>query len=254
MKVVILAGGYGTRISEFTKNIPKPLIRIGEYPIIWHIMNHYAQYDKKEFIIAAGYKSQEIKNYFLNYKSLNTDFKINLKTGKLDTINQNGIDWDVSIFDTGIDTMTGGRLKRLTKYLNNETFMLTYGDAISNVNIHELLSFHHSHGKMVTITAVNKASQFGELNLENNSIKSFQEKPKNKNKWINGGYFIIEPRFLDLIKDDQTILEREPFEKVASLGELMAYKHKGSWECMDTLKDYQNLKKKWSSELGWIYD
>ena len=254
MKVVILAGGYGTRLSEMTKDIPKPLVKIAEKPILMHIMDHFSKYNHNEFIIATGYKSEEIKRYFLNFNQLNSDYKINLKSGNIEILNANTYDWNVSPIYTGLNTMTGGRLKRLNKFINDETFLLTYGDAVSNVDINSLIEFHKSHGKMVTLTAVNKRSQFGQLDLEGNLIKTFKEKPGLDNNWINGGYFVINSKFLDYIKDDETVLEREPLERVADMGELMAFKHHGFWQCMDSLKDLEQLKDLWSKNLSFEND
>lgn len=245
MKVVILAGGFGTRLAEYTSSIPKPMVFIGEKPIIWHIMNTYAKYGHKKFIIALGYKSQVVKDYFLNYKQLNSNLDINLKTGKVLYHSSNSsLDWEITLVDTGLNTMTGGRLKRLQNFISNESFLLTYGDGLSNVNINELIEFHKSHKRMITLTAVRPNARFGELEIsEKNSVDSFVEKPQLKQGWVNGGFFVIEPEFLNLIKDDDTFLEREPLVNAYEKNELMAFKHYGFWQCMDNKRDKDLLEK-----------
>ena len=223
MKVVILAGGLGTRISEYTKTIPKPMIRINKVPILIHLINHYRKYNFNDFYIATGYKSNVIKNYFNKNKIKNC--KINL-------------------IDTGLNTMTGGRLKRLSKYLGNETFMMTYGDGLSNVNIKKLVKFHKQKKKLVTLTAVRPPARFGAIKITNNKVRYFKEKSSLDEGWINGGFFVIEPEILKYIKNDKTYLERSPLEKIASKGQLTAFKHDGFWQCMDTLRDKEILEKK----------
>ena len=220
MKIVILAGGFGTRISEYTKTIPKPMIKINQKPIIVHIMEHYAKYGFNSFYIALGYKGSVIKSYFKNKK-----FK-----------------WDINLVDTGLKTMTGGRLKRLKKMLGNETFLMTYGDGLSDVNLSKLLKFHKTNKKLVTLTAVRPPARFGAIKLNGNKVKTFKEKNKMDEGWINGGFFVIEPEFLNLIKNDETFLEREPLEKASSQSQLMAFKHKGFWQCMDTKRDKDKLE------------
>jgi len=252
MKVVILAGGYGTRLSEYTESIPKPMVTIGGRPILWHIMNTYAGFGHNDFYLALGYKAEVIKEYFLHYKNLNVDFTINLSSGDIKSHQNDEIDWKVSLVKTGIDSMTGGRLKRMQKYIGNETFMLTYGDGLSNIDIEALLKFHRSHGKMVTVTAVHPLARFGELEISKDQVTSFQEKPQTSQGWINGGYFVIEPEFFDLIECDDVILEKEPLETVAKNGELMAFHHNGFWQCMDTKRDRDSLEKMWlSSNPPW---
>jgi len=247
MKVVILAGGFGTRLSEYTDAIPKPMVTIGGRPILWHIMNGYANFGHKDFYLALGYKAEVIKEYFLNYRSLNADFTVDLSSGDVRPHQIDNVDWRVTLAHTGLKTMTGGRVKRLQSFIGNETFMLTYGDGLANVNFDELIKFHKSHGKMVTVSAVHPGARFGELEMESNKVLSFQEKPQTKQGWINGGYFIIEPAFFDLIENDETILEREPLERVAALGELMAYRHHDFWQCMDTKRDRDFLEEMWQS-------
>ncbi len=242
MKVVILAGGYGSRLGEYTVDTPKPMVKIGKKPILWHIMKHFSLYGLNDFYLAIGYKQEVIKKYFLDYHALNSDFTVNLLSGTLSNIKQSE-DWNVSLIDTGEDTMTGGRLKRLKQYLGKEPFLCTYGDGVSNVNIKKLIEFHKEQRKMVTITAVHPAARFGELNLNGNLVEAFSEKPQTFKGWVNGGFFVMEPEFLDYIEEDDTILERSPLEKVASLGELVAYRHEGFWQCMDTKRDKDTLEK-----------
>ena len=220
MKVVILAGGLGTRLSEYTKTIPKPMIKVKGKPLIYHIMKTYAKYGFKDFYIALGYKGHVIKNFF----------------------KKNSFNWNINLIDTGRKTMTGGRLKRLTKYLKNQTFMMTYGDGLSNVNIKKLINFHKKSKKMVTLTAVRPPARFGALKLKGNSITYFKEKSKVDEGWINGGFFVIEPEFLNYIKNDQTFLEKEPLEKVCKKKTLVAFKHDGFWQCVDTKRDLEKLK------------
>jgi glucose-1-phosphate cytidylyltransferase len=239
MKVVILAGGYGTRISEYTELIPKPMIKIGGLPILWHIMNIYANQGHKDFYIALGYKAEVIKEYFLNYNILNSDFTVSLGDGQCSTHQNNVVDWRVTLINTGQHTMTGGRLKRLKSYIGDEPFLLTYGDGVSNINLKELIKFHKQHGKMITISAVRPSARFGELEIDrNHRVTSFEEKPQLYSGWINGGYFVVEPSFIDLIAGDDVMLERGPLEQAAKLGELMAYHHDGFWQCMDTKRDH----------------
>jgi glucose-1-phosphate cytidylyltransferase len=251
MKVVLLAGGLGSRISEFTNFIPKPMINIGGEPILWHVMNIYAKYGHSDFFVALGYKSEVVKDYFLNYRAMNSDFTVNLKTGEIDSHQVREIDWSVTLVDTGNDSMTGGRLKRMQRFVGDETFLLTYGDGVSDVNIENLISFHKKHGKMVTMTAVRPSARFGELDLEGDSVKHFVEKPQMHDGWINGGFFVIEPEFFDLIENDSTLLEREPLELAARNGELMAYKHDGFWQCMDTKRDHDMLETLWAKGAPW---
>ena len=247
MKVVILAGGYGTRLSEYTESIPKPMVTIGGRPILWHIMNLFAKFGHTDFYIALGYKTEVIKEFFLNYRTLNSDFTIDLGTGELALHQLEKINWKVTLVNTGLESMTGGRVKRMKTFIGEQTFLLTYGDGLANIDIEALINFHRSHGKMVTVSAVHPGARFGELILENQQVVSFQEKPQTSQGWINGGFFIIEPEFFNLIDGDSMILEREPLEKAANLGELMAYRHEGFWQCMDTKRDRDNLEKLWFS-------
>ena len=253
MKVIILAGGYGTRIAEFTNLIPKPMVKIGGKPILWHIMNYYSKFSLNEFCIALGYKAEVIKEYFLNYHVINSDFTVDLGSGHIDINKNANVNWKVSLKYTGIDTLTGGRLKRLKEYINNETFMLTYGDGLCDVNISELLEFHKRHGKLATVTAVRPVAKFGELNINNDKVINFEEKPDVLNGWINGGYFIFEPEFLNLISNDETMLEGQPLSKAAEIGQLMAFKHYGFWQCMDSKRDKDFLEKMWqNNQRPWI--
>ena len=247
MKVIILAGGFGTRLSEYTEKIPKPMVSVGGKPVLWHIMNHYAYFGHKDFHLALGYKSEIIKDYFLNYKSLNSDFTIDLGTGNINSHNINKIDWQVTLTQTGLNSMTGGRVKRLQSLIGNEPFLLTYGDGLSNININELIDFHRSHGKMVTVSAVHPTARFGELNIDGDKVATFKEKPQTTQGWVNGGYFVIEPAFFDLIDGDSSVLEQEPLEKAAELGQLMAYRHQGFWQPMDTKRDRDSLEEMWKS-------
>mgnify|MGYP001263092729 CR=1 FL=1 len=253
MKVVILAGGYGTRLSEYTDTIPKPMVQISGKPILEHIMNIYSKYLFKDFFIALGYKSAIIKEYFLNYKNSNSDFQINLKTGKINPYRDYSKDWSVNLINTGQNSMTGGRILRLKEYLT-ETFFLTYGDAVCDIDINELLKFHKLHKKLVTITAVRPPARFGELNINNkNLVTSFKEKPQVNEGWINGGFFVMEPEFLNFIENDQTILEKEPLELASQKNELVAFKHEGFWQCMDTKRDKDNLEKLINNEKApWL--
>jgi glucose-1-phosphate cytidylyltransferase len=247
MKVIILAGGFGTRLSEFTKSIPKPMVAIGGKPILWHIMKTYSYFGHKDFYVALGYKAEVIKEYFLHYRSLNADFTIDLGTGTIKPHQFDEVDWKVTLVNTGQDSMTGGRVKRIKPYIGNETCLLTYGDGVSNVDLDQLIKFHKNHGKKVTITAVHPGARFGELKMEGERVTSFREKPQLGQGWINGGYFVIEPEFFDLITGDSIMLEREPLELAAQEGELMAYKHDGFWKCMDTKRDNDLLNKLWDT-------
>ena len=247
MKVVILAGGFGTRLSEYTETIPKPMVKIGGKPMLWHIMKIYAKFGYKDFNIALGYKAEVIKDYFLNYREINSDFTIDLGNGKLETHQSSNDDWKVTLVDTGINSMTGGRIKRMKKFIGNETFLLTYGDGLANIDIDKLVSFHREHGKMVTVTAVHPGARFGELDLDGDAVLSFKEKPQLGQGWINGGFFVVEPEFLDLINDDSTILEKDPLENVAKLDQLRSFKHEDFWKCLDTKRDKDFLEEMWLS-------
>ena len=251
MKVILLAGGVGSRLGTHTESLPKPMVKIGGKPIIWHIMQTYAYFGHKDFYIALGYKSEVIKDYFLNYQALNDNFSIDLTSGRVDYEHNENQDWRVTLINTGENSMTGGRAKRMQRYIGNETCLLTYGDGVSDINIKDLLNFHKSHGKLITMTAVRPAARFGELDLEGNVVKNFEEKPQMHDGWINGGYFVIEPAFFELIENDSTLLEREPFEQAVKIGQLMAFRHEGFWQCMDTKRDLELLENLWHSGAPW---
>ncbi|MDQ0246215.1 glucose-1-phosphate cytidylyltransferase [Bacillus fengqiuensis] len=250
MKVVILAGGYGTRISEESYLKPKPLIEIGEYPIIWHIMKIYSAYGFNEFIICLGYKGHMLKDYFLNYFLYKSDVTVDFNQGNQHIIHQNSAEpWKITLANTGIQTMTGGRVKKIQKYIGNEPFMLTYGDGVANVDLKKLVKFHKEHGKIATLTAVQPSGRFGALSLnQEQRVESFKEKVKGDGSWINGGFFVFQPEVFNYINDESTILEKEPLENLAKEGRLMAYKHDGFWHPMDTLRDKKHLEELWMTE------
>jgi len=247
MKVVILAGGKGTRLAEETSTRPKPMVEIGGKPMVWHIMKMYASHGFKDFLIACGYKGELIKEYFQNFYIHNSDYIIDLTSGSLNVVSSGSIDWKVGVIDTGPETMTGGRILRLKKLIGNKPFMVTYGDGLGDVNIKELVSFHKSHGKLATVTAVRPPSRFGALILNGDAVCEFSEKPQTEEGWINGGFFIFESGFLKYLKDEHTILEREPLEELAADSQLMAYRHSGFWQPMDTLREKLLLESLWES-------
>lgn len=246
MKVAILAGGLGTRLSEETTVKPKPMVEIGGKPMLWHIMNIYASFGFKDFVIALGYKGEFIKDYFLNYRNHSRSLTVDLRSGKTIVHNDiKGEDWNVHLLDTGIETQTGGRIKQVARYIGNEPFMLTYGDGVSNINIPKLLDFHRSNGKLATLTAVRPPARFGQMVLEEDIVVQFKEKPQIGEGWINGGFFVLQPEISKYIKDDQTFWEHEPLEQLAHDGQLAAYRHDDFWYCMDTLRDVNLLDKFW---------
>ncbi|EAW33646.1 glucose-1-phosphate cytidylyltransferase [Lyngbya sp. PCC 8106] len=247
MKVGILAGGLGTRLSEETIEKPKPMVEIGGKPILWHIMMHYSQSGFKNFTIALGYKAEVIKKYMVDYCSLNSNLTVNVQTGSFEMHGGTKPDWNVDLIDTGLYTNTGGRIKRLAPYMGNETFMLTWGDGVSDLNLHDLLAFHRSHGKLATLTAVRPAARFGHLQLDDDQIVEFSEKPQTQEGWINGAFFVLEPGVFDYIEGDDTQWEKAPLENLAKEGQLMAYKYAGFWQCMDTLRDKRRLESLWES-------
>lgn len=249
MKVVILAGGFGTRISEESQLIPKPMIEIGEKPILWHIMKYYSSYGFNEFIVCCGYKQYVIKEFFEDYYLHMSDVTFDFASGNKMTVHNNFSEpWKVTLVDTGLNTMTGGRIKRVRDYVGNEPFMLTYGDGVSDVNLSELLKFHENSSKKATLTAIQPGGRFGGLDIDSeNRINSFREKSKEDGGWINGGFMILEPNIFDLIEGDQTTFEKEPLEQLSKEGELNAFKHEGFWQCMDTLRDKQLLESLWLS-------
>jgi len=247
MKTVILAGGFGTRLAEETEIRPKPMIEIGGKPVLWHIISIYAAYGYKDFIVALGYKGEVVKDYFLGYYYMNNSLSIHLANGTVDVHNGRREDWTVHLVDTGLHTETGGRLKRLTSWIGNEAFLMTYGDGVANVNIQDLVAFHRRHGRLATITAVRPPARFGGLIFDGASVTKFAEKPQLAEGWINGGFFVLEPEALAYIEGDETIFEREPLERLAQDGQLVAYHHEGFWQCMDTLRDVRLLNNLWES-------
>jgi len=245
MKVAILAGGLGTRLSEETTIKPKPMVEIGGKPMLWHIMNIYAAYGFKEFVIALGYKGELIKDYFLNYHYRSRSLTVRLKNGEVTIHEGDHEDWIVHLLDTGIETNTGGRVKQLAEFIGNETFMLTYGDGVSNVNIPRLIDFHKQQKKLVTMTAVRPPARFGQMVIEDHRVVQFKEKPQIGEGWINGGFFVLEPGITKYIPNDHTAWEFESLEQIAEAGQLSAYQHEDFWQSMDTLRDVHNLEKLW---------
>ena len=247
MKVVILAGGLGTRLSEETDIKPKPMVEIGGYPILWHIMKLYSHYGFNDFIICLGYKGYVIKEYFLNFFYHNSDLTIDLSNNQIEITAKRSEKWKIALVDTGLSTMTGGRIKRIQTYIDS-TFLLTYGDGVSDINIPVLLNFHKEHGKLATVTAVQPLGRFGSLSINSNAeVSSFQEKPLGDGSWVNGGFFVLEPGIFKYIYGDESIWEREPLEKITKDNELVAYKHYGFWKSMDTLRDKLELESLWQS-------
>ena len=246
MKTIILAGGLGTRLAEETGLRPKPMVEIGGHPILWHIMNIYASHGFEDFLVACGYKGEIIKEYFANFFIHNSDFFVEQQDGSRITVSNQSVNWHTGLINTGRDTMTGGRILRLQEWIGNETFMATYGDGLGNINIKELVEFHRSHGKAATVTAVHPPSRFGAMHLDGDKVSEFSEKPQEG--WINGGFFVFEPSVFDLLTDDTTVLESEPLETLAVSHELMAYRHDGFWQPMDTLREKQILESLWASE------
>ncbi len=255
MKVVILAGGYGTRLSEETDMRPKPMLEIGDRPILWHIMKGYAQAGFTDFVVLLGYKGYMIKEYFANYFLHNCDVTIDTAKGSMEVLNSSSENWKVTLVDTGLDTMTGGRVLRAQKYIGRERFMLTYGDGVCSVDFKQLLKFHETHGKKMTMTAIQPEGRFGAINMDATSgqVASFLEKPKGDGTWVNGGFFVCEPSVFDYLKEgDRTILERTPMETLAREGQLVAHRHTGFWQCMDTLRDKTLLNDMWKKgEAKW---
>ncbi|OGW39360.1 MAG: glucose-1-phosphate cytidylyltransferase [Nitrospirae bacterium GWD2_57_9] len=248
MKVVILAGGLGTRISEETVVRPKPMVEIGGKPVLWHIMKIYSHYGYNNFIVCLGFKGYMIKEYFSNYFLHMSDVTFDMNHNSMEVHQRYAEPWKVTLVDTGMETMTGGRIKRVAPYIGKETFMLTYGDGVSDINIADLVKFHKVHGKKATVTATQPSGRFGALNLgDRETVASFQEKPAGDGSWINGGFFVLEPAMLDLIEGDSTVLEKEPLERLAATEQLVAYKHRGFWYAMDTLRDKNHLEALWQS-------
>jgi len=247
MKVAILAGGFGTRLAEETEIRPKPMVEIAGQPILWHIMMHYAHYGFKQFLIALGYKGEVIKKYMVDYCSIHSNLTVNLRNGEVFVHEGSKQDWRVDLVDTGIGTQTGGRIKQLAPYLGNETFMLTWGDGVSDVNLHDLLAFHRSHGNLATLTAVRPPARYGYMKFNGDRVTEFTEKPQIGEGWINGAFFVLEPGVFEYIDGDDTVWEREPLERLAKDGQLIAYRHTSFWQCMDTLREKYILESLWQS-------
>lgn len=248
LKTVILCGGLGMRLREETVNRPKPLVEVGQRPILWHIMKIYAHHGLNEFVLALGYRGDDIKQYFLHYYNLKGDLTVSLKEGAIEPQGTAGLDWTVEMRETGLDTMTGGRLKRLKPSLEDHgTFLLTYGDGVADIDIRKLIAFHRSHGKLATVTAVHPPARFGALEMDGDVVRQFSEKPQTSEGWINGGFFVFEPEVLPYIEGDLIELERAPLENLAKDGQLMAYRHQGFWHSMDTIRDRQVLEGLWGS-------
>lgn len=251
MKVVILAGGLGTRLSEETGLKPKPMVEIGGMPILWHIMKIYSTYGFNDFIICLGYKGYLIKEYFSNYFLHKSDVTISLKDNSVKVHDSQAEPWNITLVDTGKDTMTGGRVKRIRHHVQDERFMLTYGDGVSNVDIPQLIRHHEQNGALLTVTAIQPQGKFGALDMEGTKVNSFLEKPRGDGNWINGGFFVCEPEIFDYLEGDLTVFEREPLETIARQGKMYAYKHNGFWRPMDTLKDKNDLEESWSTNPAW---
>ncbi|TXG85780.1 MAG: glucose-1-phosphate cytidylyltransferase [Thermomicrobiales bacterium] len=247
MKVAILAGGAGTRLAEETELKPKPMVEIGGRPILWHIMKHYAHFGHAEFAIALGYKGEYIKRWMKDFSALEGDLTVNTKTGDVKRHGLNGSEWTVDLVETGLNTMTGGRIKRLKPWLGSGTFMLTWGDGVSDVDLDELLAFHRAHGKLATLTAVRPPARYGHLEFEGDCVTSFTEKPQTAEGWINGAFFVLEPGVFDYIDGDDTMWEHAPLTNLARDGQLMAFRHSSFWQCMDTLREKHILQKYWDS-------
>jgi glucose-1-phosphate cytidylyltransferase len=250
MKTIILAGGVGTRLAEETEVRPKPMIEIGHRPILWHILKIYSHYGFSEFLIALGYKGEQIKRYMTDYASLATDLTVDLGTGAVEAHerSEESEDWRVELIDTGRHTETGGRMLRLAPYLDGETFMMTFGDGVSDVDVGALVAFHRAHGKLATLTAVRPPARFGHVEIDGDQVSDFSEKPQAREGWINGGFFVLEPGVLDYIEGDETHFQREPLERLAREGQLMAFRHTSFWQCMDTLRDKILLQQLWDTD------
>ncbi|MEE4204404.1 MAG: glucose-1-phosphate cytidylyltransferase [Halieaceae bacterium] len=250
MKVAILAGGVGSRLSPETDGKPKPLVEIGGRPILWHIMQHFSHYGLRDFVIALGYRGEAIKHYMSDYARLHGNLSINMRTGVIEQSGAQVEDWQVDLVDTGEKTQTGGRIKRLREWLGNETFLLAWGDGVHTIDITALLHFHRDHGRLATVTAVRPPARFGHLEFAGDQVVEFSEKPQTAEGWINGGLFVLEPGIFDVIDGDDTAWEREPMERLSSMGELMAFRHSGFWQCMDTPRDHALLNRLWHSDAA----
>ena len=251
MKVGILAGGFGTRISEETERVPKPMIEIGGKPLLWHIMMYYAHFGLKDFAVALGYKGEYIKRWFVDYTALAGDLHLDLENHKMESGERDMPDWNVSLIETGLNTGTGGRIKRLMPYLGDETSMVTYGDGLSTIDLQGLIDFHRSHGRLATLTAVRPPARFGHIEMDGAEIVEFDEKPQAGEGWINGAFFVLEPGVANYIDSDETMFEREPLQRLAADGQLMAYRHYDFWQCMDTLRDLKRLERLWQTNAPW---
>ena len=247
MKVGILAGGFGTRLAEETEVRPKPMVEIGGMPILWHIMMHYSHFGHREFAIALGYKGEYIKRWFSDYIALNGTLTVNAATGNVRRHTNAAPDWSVDLVETGLKTLTGGRIKRLIDWMNNGTFMLTWGDGVSNIDLDELVAFHRSHGKLATMTAVRPPARYGHIQFDGNRVVEFTEKPQASEGWINGAFFVLEPGVRDYIGGDEDMFEHAPMQRLAAAGQLMAYRHEAFWQCMDTLREKHILQTLWDS-------
>lgn len=247
MNVTLLAGGWGSRLAEETQIRPKPLVEIGGKPILWHIMRHYDHFGHKDFYIALGYKGDMIKKFFVDYSEFGCDVTVDFRAKTVSKGDGNGLDWKVHLIDTGIKTMTGGRIKRLRDHLGKERFLMTYGDGVSDVDLRALVAFHRRHGKLATMTAVRPPARYGHLVFDGDVVTEFSEKPQTDAGWINGGFFVLEPQVFDFIEDDHTAWERDPLERLAAEGQLMAYRHDSFWQCMDTLREKHLLESLWKS-------
>jgi glucose-1-phosphate cytidylyltransferase len=245
VKTVILAGGFGTRLSEETLVKPKPMVEIGDQPILWHIMSWYARHGFEEFLVALGYRGEIIKDYFLNLHYMHNDLSVRLRRGEVETHDGSGPDWTVHLVDTGLHTQTGGRLRRLARWLDDGTFMMTYGDGVCDLDLSELVRFHRAHGRLATVTAVRPPARFGGLAFSGDMVTEFREKPQISEGWINGGFFVLEPGVMDYLEGDDVPFESGPLERLAADGQLVAYRHQGFWQCMDTLRDVHYLDRLW---------
>lgn len=248
MKVAILAGGLGSRLSEVTERVPKPMVEVGGKPLLWHIMKHFAHHGQQEFVVALGYKGEVIKDYFINYRNRSSSLVVRLKTGQVDVHDAVAEDWTVHLLDSGEATLTGGRVRRVMEHIGPEPILLTYGDGVSNVDIGRLIAFHRAHGRAATVTATRPPARFGGLAFDENRVTEFIEKPQIGEGWINGGFFVLEPRVLEYLGTrDDMVFERQPLERLAAEGELAAYPHSGFWQCMDTVRDVRLLEELWAS-------
>jgi glucose-1-phosphate cytidylyltransferase len=245
MKTIILAGGFGTRLSEKTVDIPKPMVEIGGKPMLWHIMQIYSAYNHHEFLLALGYKSEVVKQYFYNFYTFNNDFSVDLSNGEITIHERNPSPWKIHLIDTGLNTQTGGRIKQMRKWIGSERFMLTYGDGLSDVNLDKLIAFHEEHGKLATVLSVRPPARFGELKFEGDQVSHFEEKPQIEEGWINGGFFVLEPEIFEYLEDNQTVWEKAPLQRLAEDRELMGFRHSGFWQPMDTLREWRYLNGLW---------